>query len=169
MTQNLTLIKHQVLKSQRTDKQTKNSLILNQTLMKFQKCQLQILQLTLKLTLAVYTVCFRDILILNIIKLNKMIRWVKEQNFFKDCFRICKSIIIQKNQLLLFILKRDLSMELPPMILPNTGNMGIPICLFAYGSQGLGVASAVASVIILFHFTLGVFLAKKKFFFYFVY
>ena len=65
--------------------------------------------------------------------------------------------------ILLFILKRDLCMELPPMILPNTGNMGIPICLFAYGTQGLGVASAIASVIILFHFTLGVFLAKKKF------
>jgi predicted permease len=41
--------------------------------------------------------------------------------------------------------------------------MGIPICLFAYGTQGLGIASAVASVIILFHFTLGVFLAKKNF------
>ena len=63
----------------------------------------------------------------------------------------------------LFLLKKDLSMELPPLILPNTGNMGIPICLFAYGTQGLGVASAIASVIILFHFTLGVFLAKKKF------
>ena len=65
--------------------------------------------------------------------------------------------------ILLFLLKKDLSMELPPLILPNTGNMGVPICLFAYGAQGLGVASAVASVIILFHFTLGVFLAKKKF------
>ena len=54
-------------------------------------------------------------------------------------------------------------MELPPLILPNTGNMGVPICLFAYGTQGLGVASAIASVIILFHFTLGVFLANKKF------
>ena len=63
----------------------------------------------------------------------------------------------------LFLLNKDLSMELPPLILPNTGNMGIPICLFAYGSQGLGVASAIASVIILFHFTLGVFLAKKEF------
>ena len=63
----------------------------------------------------------------------------------------------------LFLLKKDLSMELPPLILPNTGNMGVPICLFAYGTQGLGIASAVASVIILFHFTLGVFLAKKKF------
>ena len=65
--------------------------------------------------------------------------------------------------ILLFLLKKDLSMELPPLILPNTGNMGIPICLFAYGTQGLGVASAIASVIILFHFTLGVFLAKRKF------
>ena len=65
--------------------------------------------------------------------------------------------------ILLFLIKKDLSMELPPLILPNTGNMGVPICLFAYGTQGLGVASAVASVIILFHFTLGVFLAKKKF------
>ena len=65
--------------------------------------------------------------------------------------------------ILLFVLKKDLSMELPPLILPNTGNMGIPICLFAYGTEGLGIASAVASVIILFHFTLGIFLAKKKF------
>jgi len=63
----------------------------------------------------------------------------------------------------LFILKRDVISELPPLILPNTGNMGIPICLFAYGTNGLGVASAIASVVILFHFTIGVFLAKKEF------
>ena len=65
--------------------------------------------------------------------------------------------------LFLFILKKDVISELPPLILPNTGNMGIPICLFAYGTVGLGVASAIASVIILLHFTLGVLLAKKKF------
>jgi Predicted permeases len=41
--------------------------------------------------------------------------------------------------------------------------MGLPICLFAYGSQGLGVAGAISSLIILFHFTLGVFLASRKF------
>ena len=63
----------------------------------------------------------------------------------------------------LFSLKRDCLSELPPLILPNTGNMGIPICLFAYGIDGLGIASAIASVIILFHFTIGVFLAKKSF------
>ena len=63
----------------------------------------------------------------------------------------------------LFILKKDIISELPPLILPNTGNMGVPICLFAYGTSGLGVASAIASVIILLHFTVGVLLAKKSF------
>ena len=61
------------------------------------------------------------------------------------------------------ILQKDFISELPPLILPNTGNMGIPICLFAYGTSGLGVASAIASVVILLHFTLGVLLAKKSF------
>ena len=60
-------------------------------------------------------------------------------------------------------LRKDIIMELPPFILPNTGNMGLPICLFAYGTQGLGIAGSIASIIILFHFTLGVFLASKKF------
>ena len=62
----------------------------------------------------------------------------------------------------LIFLKKDIIMELPPFILPNTGNMGLPICLFAYGNEGLGVAGAISSLIILFHFTLGVFLASKK-------
>ena len=62
----------------------------------------------------------------------------------------------------LFFLKKDLITELPPFILPNTGNMGLPICLFAYGSQGLGVAAAIASVVVLFHFTIGVLLASRK-------
>jgi predicted permease len=63
----------------------------------------------------------------------------------------------------LFVLKKEIIRELPPFILPNTGNMGLPICLFAYGSQGLGVAAAISSLVILFHFTLGVFLASRKF------
>ena len=66
--------------------------------------------------------------------------------------------------IILFILKtKDVIRQLPPFILPNTGNMGLPICLFAYGSEGLGVAAAISSLIILFHFTLGVFLADRKF------
>ncbi len=72
------------------------------------------------------------------------------------CFSIVGIIFLK-------FLKKDILMELPPFILPNTGNMGLPICLFAYGSHGLGIAGAIASIIILFHFTLGVFLASKKF------
>ena len=63
----------------------------------------------------------------------------------------------------LFFMKKDISRELPPFFLPNTGNMGIPICLFAYGSLGMGVAAAISSLVVLLHFTLNVFLAKKQF------
>ena len=64
----------------------------------------------------------------------------------------------------LFLLNtKDIIRELPPFIMPNTGNMGLPICLFAYGSQGLGVAATISALIILSHFTLGVFLADRNF------
>ena len=64
----------------------------------------------------------------------------------------------------LYTLKtRDIVRELPPLIFPNTGNMGLPICMFAYGSKGLGVSASITSLIILCHFTLGVFLADRKF------
>ncbi len=63
----------------------------------------------------------------------------------------------------LFIMKKDISRELPPFFLPNTGNMGIPICLFAYGSLGMGVAAAISSLVVLLHFTVNIFLASKKF------
>ncbi len=65
--------------------------------------------------------------------------------------------------LFLFFLKKDISRELPPYFLPNTGNMGIPICLFAYGTLGMGVAAAISSLVILLHFTINIFLASKKF------
>ena len=73
---------------------------------------------------------------------------------------LCFSLI---GVIFLKFLKKDIIMELPPFIMPNTGNMGLPICLFAYGTQGLGIAGAISSLIILFHFTVGVFLASKKF------
>ena len=63
----------------------------------------------------------------------------------------------------LLLMKKDYIRELPPFFLPNTGNMGIPICLFAYGSLGMGVAAAISSLVVLLHFTLNIFLASKKF------
>ena len=64
---------------------------------------------------------------------------------------------------LFFLNTKDIIRELPPFIMPNTGNIGMPICLFAYGSQGLGVAASIGALIVLCHFTVGVFLADRKF------
>ena len=63
----------------------------------------------------------------------------------------------------LLLMKKDYLRELPPFILPNTGNMGIPICLFAYGTSGMGIAASISAVIVLLHFTLNIFLASRKF------
>ena len=63
----------------------------------------------------------------------------------------------------LFFLKKEIIRELPPFVLPNVGNMGLPICLFAYGNLGLGIAATISSLVIFFHFTINVFLASKKF------
>ena len=63
----------------------------------------------------------------------------------------------------LVLMKKDYIRELPTFILPNTGNMGIPICLFAYGELGMGIAAAISSLVVLLHFTLNIFLAKKAF------
>ena len=47
---------------------------------------------------------------------------------------ICFSII---GIIFLILMKNDYVIELPPFILPNTGNMGIPISLFAFGQLGM--------------------------------
>ena len=65
--------------------------------------------------------------------------------------------------LILKLLKKDIYRLLPPLILPNTGNMGMPLCLFAYGKIGLSIATAVTSMIVIFHFSIGILLASKKF------
>ena len=63
----------------------------------------------------------------------------------------------------LILMKKDYVRELPTFILPNTGNMGIPICLFAYGELGMGIAAAISSLVVMLHFTLNIFLAKRAF------
>jgi len=88
-------------------------------------------------------------------------------DIFKDYFwfyllAICLFFLVG-SVFLFFQNTKDIIRELPPHVMPNTGNMGLPICLFAYGTQGLGVAAAISALIILCHFTLGVFLADRKF------
>ena len=48
---------------------------------------------------------------------------------------------------LFFLKTKDIIRELPPFIMPNTGNIGLPLCLFAYGLEGLGVAASIGALI----------------------
>ena len=64
---------------------------------------------------------------------------------------------------ILKILNKDIYRLLPPLILPKTGNMGMPLCLFAYGKLGLAIATAATAMILVFHFSLNILLASKKF------
>jgi len=65
--------------------------------------------------------------------------------------------------IVLKLLNRDIVRLLPPLILPNTGNMGMPLCLFAFGIEGLAIATAITSTILVLHFSLGILLASRKF------
>ena len=51
---------------------------------------------------------------------------------------------------------------LGPLSFANTGNMGVPICLFAFGEQALAVALVWFMVTSMVHFSLGVALAGSR-------
>ena len=65
--------------------------------------------------------------------------------------------------IILKILNKDIYRLLPPLILPNTGNMGMPLCLFAYGKMGLAIATSITAMILVFHFSINILLASNKF------
>lgn len=44
---------------------------------------------------------------------------------------------------------------LPAMIFPNAGNMGLPLCLFAFGDEGLALAVAFFATMALLQFSIG--------------
>jgi len=54
------------------------------------------------------------------------------------------------------LLRADVKVMLPPMIFPNAGNMGLPLCLFAFGDQGLALGLIVFMVMAVSQFALGV-------------
>jgi malate permease and related proteins len=64
--------------------------------------------------------------------------------------------------IILKIMNKDIFRLLPPLILPNTGNMGMPLCLFAYGKIGLAIATSITAMILVFHFSINILLSSKK-------
>jgi len=51
------------------------------------------------------------------------------------------------------------SRYLPALVFPNTGNMGLPLCLFAFGSEGLALAIGFTAMVMIGHYTIGMALA----------
>lgn len=58
------------------------------------------------------------------------------------------------------LLRLDRRTYLAPLIFGNTGNLGLPLALFAFGDVGLGYAVVVFAVMAILSFTLGVWLVS---------
>lgn len=54
------------------------------------------------------------------------------------------------------VFRFDMSTYLNPLVFGNTGNVGLPIALFAFGPEGLGYALVVFAVMAILSFTFGV-------------
>ncbi|MDG2340798.1 MAG: AEC family transporter, partial [Paracoccaceae bacterium] len=58
------------------------------------------------------------------------------------------------------LLKKDTSVYVSPVIFSNTGNIGLPLALFAFGDVGLSYAVIVFAVMAVWSFTFGVWLVS---------
>ncbi|MEP3348163.1 MAG: AEC family transporter [Litoreibacter sp.] len=56
--------------------------------------------------------------------------------------------------------RMDLRAYLAPLIFGNTGNLGLPLALFAFGDEGLGYAVVIFAIMAIYSFTIGVWLVS---------
>jgi predicted permease len=61
------------------------------------------------------------------------------------------------------VMKLPIASFLPALMFPNTGNMGLPLSLFAFGETGLAFAIIIFALTATLQFTLGVALASGSF------
>jgi predicted permease len=65
---------------------------------------------------------------------------------------------------ILFVAVRGLRLDIPTFLAPlsfgNTGNLGLPLALFAFGEAGLGYAVVVFAVMMILSFTIGVWIVS---------
>lgn len=61
----------------------------------------------------------------------------------------------------LHLAKLPVPTYLPPLIFPNNGNMGLPLCLFAFGQTGLALALGSFMVMMIGTFTVGLVLVTE--------
>lgn len=58
------------------------------------------------------------------------------------------------------LLRLDVSTYLAPLIFGNTGNLGLPLAMFAFGQEGLSYAVVVFAVMAILSFTIGVWIVS---------
>jgi malate permease and related proteins len=56
----------------------------------------------------------------------------------------------------------DRRVFLPPLVFANTGNMGLPLALFAFGQEGLALALGFFIAMTFAHFTIGIYLTAGR-------
>ena len=59
------------------------------------------------------------------------------------------------------VIKLPIATYFPPLIFPNNGNMGLPLCLFAFGQTGLALALGSFMVMMIATFTVGLVLVTE--------
>jgi len=72
------------------------------------------------------------------------------------CLMVVPGVLVPK------ILGDDVRTYLPSFLFPNVGNMGLPVCMLAFGEQGLALALAFFMTLSIAHFPTGILLAGGK-------
>ena len=60
------------------------------------------------------------------------------------------------------LLRKDWKVLISPMMYPNTGNMGLPVALYAFGKAGFAYAITIMVSVALVQFTFGAMLASRS-------
>ncbi|WP_341368503.1 AEC family transporter [Yoonia sp. BS5-3] len=60
------------------------------------------------------------------------------------------------------VMRLDVQTFLAPLIFGNTGNLGLPLALFAFGEVGLGYAVVVFAVMAMLSFTIGIWIVAGR-------
>ena len=72
------------------------------------------------------------------------------------CLMVIPGVVLPR------LLGDDVRSYLPSFLFPNVGNMGLPVCLLAFGEQGLALALAFFMMLSVAHFPVGILLAGGR-------
>lgn len=63
---------------------------------------------------------------------------------------------------LIYLLKVNYKTFIPPMMFNNSGNMGLPLALLAFGEQAVPIAVVLFLIEMILHFTLGIYMLDHR-------